>query len=293
MSIITQLKDIHELPTLPEVVVRVQSLVNSDTGNARELSRIVSEDPSLAAKILKVANSVYFGSSQRISSIAIAVARIGFNEVRNITTAVGLIRQFSRKSALLDYEMFWNHSLTAAYLTRELASMSAVAPADEEKETLFLSGLLHDTGLLILDQFFHTEFKARLDVSAAREIPYVKAEEQTDPEQAHGMVGGALLELWRLEPATCAAVRYHHAPEKAPQQYLRYAALTALAEYVLCTRAIGTFEGEVDAPAPAVWNSAGIPADSLGQLFTKAEIENEKVGTILSTGNGSTELSYV
>jgi HD-like signal output (HDOD) protein len=292
MSIITRLKEIQELPTLPEVVMRVQALVNSDTGNAQELARIVSEDPSLSAKILKVANSVYFGGSQRVSSITLAVARIGFNEVRNISVAVGLIRQFTRKSAILDYDLFWRHSLTAAYLTRDMAGLTSVRLADYEKELLFLSGLLHDAGLLILDQFFHTEFKAALDRSVLRDLPFVKAEEEISPDETHAAVGGALLELWRLEPAVASAVRFHHAPNRTPPNHLRYAALVALAEYVLCTRAIGSFEGEVEMPSPEVWSSAGISADSLGLLFTKAEIDNEKADAVLSAGSGSSEPRY-
>jgi HD-like signal output (HDOD) protein len=164
VSVLKRLNEITELPTLPEVLLRVQALVNSETGNAKILSKIIGQDPSLSAKVLKVANSVFFSpSNQRVSSFPLAIARIGFNEIRNITMAITLIKKMSRKSNMLDYKMFWRHSLSAAYLTQTIASMLPRKMTQDEIQVCFLAGLLHDIGILIYDQFFHKEFEEILE----------------------------------------------------------------------------------------------------------------------------------
>ena len=85
MSILVQLKEIDKLPTLPEIIIKVQELINSDASNATSLAQLIKQDPALSSTILKTANSAYYNfAKRRISSISEAIARIGFNEVLKI-----------------------------------------------------------------------------------------------------------------------------------------------------------------------------------------------------------------
>jgi len=296
MNVLKRLYEITELPTLPEVLVKVQALVNSEGGNARILSKIIEQDPSLSAKVLKVANSVFFSpGSQRVSSLSLAIARIGFNEIRNITMAITLIKQLSKKSNIIDYKMFWRHSLSAAYLTQTIASMLPGKPTQEERQIFFLAGLLHDIGILIYDQFFHKEFQNIMEYALEHEDSFLVAEQLVAGKETHQMVGSALLEMWKIDSSVISGVRFHHIFEKAPSHHCLIATITYLAEYILCNWALGSFEGTMGEVNKNLWDMLKISPESLGELFTKAEAQVEQADLILAMemGDKNTQLRFI
>ncbi len=296
MSLLVQLRQIPELPTLPEVVLKIQSLVQSDTSDATMLARIIEQDPPLASKILKVANSSYYGpSNRRISSVSLAVARLGFNEVRNISQAVSLIRSFPHQKHELDHKSFWRHSLCAAYLSNIIADLSTIEINESKKQNLFICGLIHDIGILIEDQFFHEHFSQIFRQALSAEKSFLQAESDVLKRENHAMIGSALLEFWKLPPSAIAAVRYHHEPHRCPQNYRYITYITALAEYVLCNGRLGSFEGAYDSFGEEVWESIGISQDMVSSLFEKAEKEVDKTDMILTLDSapGSQDLPFI
>jgi HD-like signal output (HDOD) protein len=296
MNVVQRLYEITELPALPEILVRVQRLVNSEEGNATILAKIIQQDPSLAVKVLKVANSAFFcPANQRISSLQLAIARIGFNEIRSIIMAITLIKQFSKKSNVLDYKQFWRHSLASAYFSQTIINALPAKYSSEERQICFLSSLLHDIGILVYDQFFHKEFEQIMNSALSQEKPFLFAEQMVAGKESHPMVGSALLELWKIESPVISGVRFHHVFDKAPDNHARFWAVTYLAEYVLCNLALGSFEGTIQEVKKSIWDILGLSPDSLGALFTKAEIDVEKAGVVLEmeTGGPNTQLRMV
>jgi HD-like signal output (HDOD) protein len=296
MNVVQRLYEITELPALPEILVRVQRLVNSEEGNATVLAKIIQQDPSLAVKVLKVANSAFFSpANQRISSLQLAIARIGFNEIRSIIMAITLIKQFSKKSNVLDYKQFWRHSLASAYFSQTIIGALPVKYSSEERQVCFLSSLLHDIGILVYDQFFHKEFEQIVNLALSQETAFLSAEQAVAGKESHPMVGSALLELWKIESPVISGVRFHHSFEKAPDNHARFWAVTYLAEYVLCNLALGSFEGTIQEVKKNIWDILGLSPDSLSALFTKAEIDVEKAGVVLEmeTGDPNSQLRMV
>ena len=286
MNILQRMHEIHELPTLPEVLFKVQELVNSDEGNASTLARITEQDPSLTTKILKVANSSYFGPvNQRISSLPLAIARIGFNEVRNIVTAISCIKQFSKRSNLLDYRAFWRHSLTAAYLTKIIADTAQIRYTPQDRQFFFLTGLLHDIGILVFDQFFHMEFEEIMDYALRKECSFLVAERQIIGKESHSVVGSALLELWKIDPTVISGVRYHHDGQgKVPEQHRSIAQVSCITEYVLCNCSLGSFEGTIQEIDKGLLDAFKLTPDTMTSLFATAESQVEKSDLIVSMG---------
>jgi HD-like signal output (HDOD) protein len=283
MSVLKRLYEITGLPSLPEVMLKIQHIVNSDEGNAQLLSKIIEQDLSLTAKVLKVANSAFFSiGNKRISSLPIAIARIGFNEIRSITMAITLIKQLSKKSNFIDYRMFWRHSLSAAYITQTIAKMLPKKLSNEDEHLCFLAGLLHDMGILIYDQFFHQEFEQIMEFAVSQEKSFLVAEQMIAGKETHQMVGSALLEIWKIDIPVISGVRFHHAFEKAPGNNLICVAVVYLAEYILCNWAIGSFEGTIKDINPEVWEVLKISPDSLGDMFAKVDAEVEKADIILA-----------
>ena len=275
MRLTQRLSEIQNLPTLPEIVLRVQRLVMSEEGNATLLARIIEQDPSLSAKILKVSNSSYYCStSGKISSIANAITRVGFNEVGHIALAVNFVRQFSQRSNVMDYRQFWKHSLTSAYLCSAIGERNHCGrfkPCD--RHLLFLAGLLHDIGILVYDQFFHTVFEEIIREAVVGETSFLSAEKTIVPNEMHAQVGGVLLNLWNIDHSIVNAVRFHHAPENAPESIRLYSHVTFLSEQFLCNREVGSFEGTVSAQSDELLDTLNITVDIISDLYENAQSE--------------------
>jgi HD-like signal output (HDOD) protein len=277
MNIIQRLNGINNLPTLPEIALKVQQLIFSDDGDATKLARIVQQDPALTAKILRMANSGFYGASNRISSVPIAVTRLGFNEIGHIIMATSVIKDLSRGgSGRLDYRQFWKHALTAAHMAYFTTRVSAAGFSEEEKASLYLAGLLHDIGILIYDQFFREEFEAILRHASEKEISYLDAERELAPKDSHAAVGAALLEIWKLSPSAINGVRFHHAPERASDKQKIIPFAIYLSEYILCNSGIGSFEGPIVPQGGSIIGNLAIKPDDLPGYLHEAQQEVEK-----------------
>jgi HD-like signal output (HDOD) protein len=282
MSIIQRLSSISALPTLPEVALKVQQLMFSEDASAAQLSKIIEQDPSITTTVLRVANSSFYGATGRVSSVATAITRLGFNEIGHIVTATSVIKKLSQKSGVLNYKQFWKHALTAAHMAAITVKMSEAKFTLEECQSLYLTGLLHDIGILIYDQFFHEEFKEILEHAAQNEISYLEAERAVAPKETHAAVGAALFEMWKISPSVTNGVRFHHAPEKAPdnQKLIPYAIY--LSEYILCNSGIGSFEGLITREAGSLLGELKINPENLPKYLLEAQNEVEKSDLILA-----------
>jgi len=283
---IRRLNSVKDLPTIPEIALRAQQLIYSDESDAAGLARLVEQDPSLTAKVLQLANSGFYGAASRISSVPTAITRLGFNEIGDLVIATAVIKELSRQSPhRLDYRQFWRHALTAAHMAGIAAQANGVRSGMVDRHALYLSGLMHDIGILIYDQFFHEEFQEILDYAAAHELSYLEAERAVAPKDSHAALGAALLEIWKLTPAVINGVRFHHAPDKAPDKQKTIPCAIYLSEYILCNSRIGSFEGVVERPA-GMDGVAEIGAAELPDYMLRAEAEVEKSDIISTLARG-------
>lgn len=280
MNLIQRLTEIQELPTLPEIALRIRALIVSEEGNATMLARLIEHDPSLSAKVLKVANSAFYCTPNRkITSVKLAITRIGFNQIGHIAMAVCLIRQFSRKSDILDYRQFWKHCLSAAFLTNLIPD---TGNSTEQNHSLFLSGLFHDIGILVFDQFFHKQFEQIINYAIEKEISYLEAEKELFPNETHAAIGSALMEMWKIDLSVVNSVRYHHAPEKAPVNLQAAIWATYLSEYILCNSGLGSFEGMIQNGNKDVIGALNLTSDMICSYLKLAEYEVDRSELILA-----------
>ncbi|MCL2218412.1 MAG: HDOD domain-containing protein [Chitinispirillia bacterium] len=289
---IQRLNAISGLPTLPEVALKVQQLVFSDDSNAFALARIIEQDPALTAMILRVANSSYYASGNRISTVPMAITRLGFNEIGHIIIATSIIKSFTARpgSNAFDYHQFWRHALTAAHMASMTTRFSSVVFTPEERQTLYLAGLLHDIGILVYDQFFYEEFKEIVDYAVKNEVSFLEAESAVTPKETHAAVGAALLEMWKLSPIAINGVRFHHTPEKASDKEKSIPFAIYLSEYILCNSGIGSFEGQIDRHEGSILDELNIDAESLPGYLLEAQNQVDKSDLILAI-DGSAPVS--
>jgi len=201
---------IEELPTLPAVIPKLLSLIDDPRSSAGDVTEIISRDPSLTAKLLKVANSAYYGFPAKISDLRHAVALLGFNLVKSLAVSIGVIKNFPRgkQSEYFSASGLWLHSLVVATAMQELERR--FCPRDENHDYLFIVGLLHDLGKVVLDQFFPELFSEVLEKANAGEHVKLHQVEREIIGIDHCEVSAMLLTRWKFPPKIVQPIAWLH-----------------------------------------------------------------------------------
>lgn len=249
-------QDIDHLVSLPGVGLRVNEMVNDPSSTVAELGKVILQDPALAARLLRIANSPAYGLSSQVNTITRAVAIIGTQQIRDLVLATSTMNAFERiPNTLVSMENFWSHSLSCGAAAHLLAEHSKLKHA----ETVFLGGLLHDIGQLVI---FHKEpQKAKqallLSIEEHDDLALHKAEQEVFGFD-HAEVGAALLRHWHFPELLIECVAFHHAPEQA-RQYPIETALVHMANSIATLAEIDSVT-ETDAVQiePDAWRVTGL-----------------------------------
>lgn len=251
------------LPPLPHVTVQVMKLIDDPRASTRDFERVITQDAALAAKVLRMANSAYYGGNGRISTVSRAIAVLGMNTIRTIVMSLtfhAMVHARQRKSRFNRQE-YWRHSLATAIAGRVLARLKR-SKWDEE---VFLAGLLHDIGKLIADQFLPEEME--VFISRSMEITSGTVEEVLALESkvlgfTHTELGEFAAQKWNLPASIRAGIACHHDPARADKEFFEPAALVHAANCLVNQAEIGVLipgiQHEID---PAVKEFLAIPEE--------------------------------
>ena len=204
----TQIFRIRELPALPLVVTRVLKLVSEPNASVQDLNKIISSDVALASKILRLANSAYYGLSRQVSTITEAVVYLGFNMVKAMALSISVFDVLKGRGSCYKYfsrEALWRHAIACGVASRIIARKIKLV----DLETVFLAGLLHDIGKLVIDQYRNKEFKQILNL-AEREHMLIMEAEQRIIGVDHTEVGYWLADWWKLPESLTSPILGHH-----------------------------------------------------------------------------------
>ncbi|MBN8519856.1 MAG: HDOD domain-containing protein [Candidatus Accumulibacter sp.] len=213
--------DVYEVPTLPTIVLQTLKVMQNPNIDARAVERVMVNDPAISAKILRVANSAFFGFSRRVATIADAVRLLGFINVQGMLISVGAFDAFRTKQ--LNLVDFWKHSIATATAARFLASRVRCV-ADEA----FMAGLLHDIGKLIFAVQAESVYRQVLELGRGSAMSSLEAE-RTLFEFTHPEVGEMVAERWDLPAKYIAAIAHHHDPAAAGDERV-FCSLIGLAD---------------------------------------------------------------
>ena len=223
------LEKLESLPSLNSVVLEFLELSQREYFTAKDYEKVISKDQALVARVLKQANSGLYGRSRSIHSIPEAVVLIGLESLKKIVFAVsteGLTRQGLPNYAYLKDQGFWMHSLSIAQTSRVLAEMSPACPLRTEE--IFVAGLLHDVGKLVIDEFLPASTGVR--ISREMETEAVGLD--------HSELAEYILTQWNLPEGITACVRYHHDYKQAGE-WATAAAVLTLAENICAHWGVG------------------------------------------------------
>ena len=261
MSIAELVKGVGDLVTLPDVYIRINQLVEDPDSSLDDITKVVKQDPAFTVRLLRVANSPFYGFSSTIETVSRAISLIGTSQVRNLALSTSVSRTFAGLSnELVLMDNFWHHSLYCALVARILAHH--VRKTDPE--ALFTAGLLHDIGeLVIFNRMPEQAKEVLLQVQdSGDELPIYESERQLMGFD-HAQVGGELARQWHLPPLLLDCIAYHHDIQHAKLCPVE-TAIIHIANSLALMAEIDTLDIS-DAPPidPEAWTITGLDADEI------------------------------
>jgi HD-like signal output (HDOD) protein len=266
------------LASPPEIYARLSKLIEESDSTSAMLAEVIERDPAIAARLLRLANSAFFALPVKVYNIADAITLIGRQATRDLVLATEVLLHFNNiPRDLIDIYSYWRVSLRCAILSRQL---NTLLPDKYSDESMFLAGLLHDIGHLVVYTRTPELGRKALLEHRHRGIPIHKVEREIMGFD-YAEVGSALALMWELPEMLCSVLAGHINPQQA-QEHRTEAALVHLASVISHQ---GSFDEELlDALLPAdlpVWKIAGIDIKQLKSILPAAQDDYEAALSLL------------
>jgi putative nucleotidyltransferase with HDIG domain len=268
--------NVRDLPSLPLVVMELISSFEDDTIGMAELAARIARDQALAAKTLRLANSSFYGLQSRVKTIDQALAVLGFDSVRALVTAAGVIASFNAAGAAgFDFPAFWRHAIGTAVCARRLAKLAGC-----NQEAAFVSGLLHDIGRLVLVTRFPRQYGAALAFRRTHDCDMLLAERSMLGID-HAVVGRTLAQHWKFPELIQRSIGHHHAPMRDDLGDIP--SVVHVANVIVHALDLaGDPDEQVPHIAQPAWDSLRLEAPALERLCVETQADFESVCEILN-----------
>ena len=286
-EILDKLSSITNLPTFPDVVVKLSELLQNPETSTEEIVKVIKLDPVIASSILHLANTVAFNSSSKISSIEEAVVRIGFRNVSNVVFSLSVIRILPTKNSLVNYNKFWNHSLSVAYGAQIIEQHAT--RVNKTSENLYVAGLLHDIGILVFDQFFENLYTEVITKAKKAQTPLHLLEQEILGIN-HAELGKEVLQRWQLPEEVLDSVSNIYKPHKVTAHADKVTKILHMANYACENQGIGN--GITSFPlnfSNTAWFDVGLNVDDIPQIIKEVNAETAKAKAIFNVASSSEE----
>jgi putative nucleotidyltransferase with HDIG domain len=198
----------RDIPTIPEVLARIWQLVDDPRSSASDLEKVVSMEPPLAAKVLRLANSPYYGGRGRIKDVQTAITSLGFHTLRNLAICLSVASALGQRESsvsIVDHRALWQHSVAVAVLARAVGA----EVGDVEPDEVFSAGLLHDLGKFVISLGRPEAYAEVVRRSAAIDLS-LEAAETSVLGFDHAAVGSGFAERWHFPPRLRELILRHH-----------------------------------------------------------------------------------
>lgn len=254
---------VNNLPTLPGVVQKIRTMVDSPTISAVDVGRVISSDQVLSARVLKLINSAFYGFPGRISSVSHGIVLLGFNVVKGLVLTASVFDMMAERMVGL-----WEHSLGTA-ITSLILARRVNHPEPEE---LFVAGLLHDIGKVVINVMIEDEAAEINKLVEEGELTKFEAEKAI-LGVTHATVGGWLCEKWNLPWSLTEPLSLHHAPHLARRAPER-ASIVHLADLLVRASGFG-FAGDLFVPQldKRAWEILQLDLAAIDEVIEEMEAE--------------------
>jgi HD-like signal output (HDOD) protein len=214
---------INRMPSLPITVSKILQICNDPKTSPADLNQVISLDPVLMGRVMKLINSAYYSLNNQITSLVRAIIMLGINTVKNLALSTAVLGNLGKKSNFqaLNIDGFWRHSLCVGVTAKLIAQRRKRDP--KSLEEYFVAGLLHDIGKIPLNNKLPTEYVAGLALTDREHMPLYLAEERT-MEVNHCEVGRLIIKSWNLGAQMGDTIFFHHFLDSYPGTHRDYLA---------------------------------------------------------------------
>ena len=234
---------------------------------------MISNDPSLTSKVLRVVNSSFYGFPNRITTVTHAIVILGFNTIKSIALSSTIFDVFRRNVTPGDFDrtQFWKHSIGCGSAAKAIGRRLNYPMLEE----LFIAGLLHDVGKIVMDQYMPEKFVEVLNVVHSRDCLIAEAEMEV-LGATHADVGAWLFEKWNLSKGLIETTRCHHNPALAGENQ-KLAEIIHLADILIRAMRFGNGgDNRIPMISETAWKSLGLQPADFDDLFVQTNAEIEK-----------------
>ena len=271
------LEQVSAFPSMPKAGVKLRALLSEEDVSVDKIEKILRHDPGLAANVLRLANSAFFGLPSKVTGLKHAVMLLGIKRFAKI--AVGACMQKSMDGAVEGYGLspgqLWLHSIGVSTIAEALAKNRKLP----ESSDFFTPALLHDLGKLVLSRFLRAE-QSQFDSLVADGVPIVIAEKEV-LKTDHAEIGALILTKWSFPDDIINAVRWHHYPEGAENANL-HPEIVYLANLMCQPNSGGVSGEEINLPYPSVLEKLRIDSEHYETFAKKARDWVDKMSDTLT-----------
>ncbi len=279
---LTRVKNyIAKIPSLPVTVSKVLEICNNPATSPVDLNKVISLDPVLMARVLKLINSAYYGLSNQVTSLARAIIMLGINTVKNLALSTAVLGNLGKKDNFqaLNMQGFWRHSLCVGVTAKLIAKKRKIDP--KILEEYFIAGLLHDIGKIPLNNTLTTEFIEAMTAADKDHRPLNRSEKDFIGYD-HSEVGVIIGEAWKLGAGILDVVKYHHSLDAYEGDNRQLLYTVSVANFFSNTNEIGFSGSRFPEPVRSeVLSYLGIDWDYLDDLGDEVIQEIEKAQIFL------------
>lgn len=264
---------ISDVSSLPHVVLQIVDIVNNADSSTSDLVKVVEMDPSLIARLLRTVNSAAYKTRAEIRTVHHAIAYLGFNVVRDLALTSTVANILKRDTQIRGYSRkgLWRHLVSVGVASRMIAARVGL----RNFEDAFLAGLLHDFGIILLDQNCHSQFAATMESLKPDDI-LCRAEERSYGF-THAQLGGAVARKWNLPSTSIAAMLYHHDAQACSDGNRRIVEVVELANFICTAKGIASVEVlTANPPSAETLGSLAVDKEDLRVLWEDLDQELEK-----------------
>jgi len=273
------ISDVSRLVSLPEICLKVTAMVEDPDASIEDIGKVISQDPGLTVKILKMSNSAMYGFASEVDTVSRAITLLGTRQIRDLVLATSAFDTFKGISnSLMTMDDFWYHSILCGLAANQLTKLCGLRNGDG----LFVGGLLHDIGQLIL-------FNRLPEQSQEAILLTMEGPEELEMHQAeykllgfnHLDVGQKLAYQWNLPPYLQYCIGFHHKPEQSPD-FKQEVSIIHIANTIAVLAELNTSDEEL---GPAVddfaWQQTGLDSSIYPRVIEEINAEYAEIEALL------------
>ncbi|MCO4782972.1 MAG: HDOD domain-containing protein [Candidatus Cloacimonetes bacterium] len=234
-SMATTIRKITSISTLPHVTLEILKLSNNSRSGAGDMEKIIQTDAALTSKLMKMVNSAHFSLREPVLDVRKAIVFLGFKVVKDIALAASVCDLFANDKPIGSYRRtdLWRHSVCVAIAAKLIAQKTKLNIQDQ----VFSTGILHDIGIIMIDQYLHTHFEKIMEEHEKN--PDLGKLEEEILGFSHTQLGAEVATTWKLPEEFLTVIENHHAPVKAKEKHRPFVSIMHIADVIINGQQMG------------------------------------------------------